>query len=101
MRGSSGVAQQFSTISMSVAGSTRVVIAQITSSMLEGSMSSSTITTKRPLRAAAEHRHAGLLGVAGVLLLDRDHDEEGIVHVGADDARHAGLFELVPKDAAL
>jgi len=33
MRGSSGVAQQFSMISMSVLGSARVVIAQITSFM--------------------------------------------------------------------
>jgi hypothetical protein len=44
MRGSSGVLQQPSTISMSVFGSTLVIMAQRTSLRLVGSMSSSTTT---------------------------------------------------------
>ncbi len=38
--------------------------------------------------------------MAGILLLDRNHDEEGVVHIGADDARHACRLELLPQDAA-
>src|SRR5262249_46082791 len=40
--------------------------------------------------AGADHRHTGLLGVAGILLLDRHHDHEGVVDVGADDPGHTG-----------
>ena len=39
--------------------------------------------------------------MASILLLDGDHDEEGIVHIDAGDARHARSFELLPQDAAL
>ena len=46
--GSSGVDQARLTYWMSSGGSQRVDIAQITSNMLEGSMSSSTTTTQRP-----------------------------------------------------
>ena len=49
MRGSSAELQALRTMSICSAGSQRVVIAHITSARLEGSTSSSTTTTRRPM----------------------------------------------------
>src|ERR1700678_568959 len=84
---------------MSPAGSTRVVIAQITSDMFDGSMSSSTITTKRPLRAFALQPSVAI--ATGIALFDRNHNEERVVDEHALDARNAGGFELLPEHAAV
>src|SRR4029450_10401914 len=55
MTGSSGPLQQRRRMSISCSGSQRVPIAQIKSSVFDGSLSSSTTTTKRPRYAPAWH----------------------------------------------